>query len=98
MPLRRAVVCLMTFTVAACSSPADAVRTNEDAIAIAKAEWGVAFVAGRKLRSARENQTWVIQREWRAGDATEEAILIDARTGQAKRSSTTTGTVVWNRR
>lgn len=72
------------------------VRSEAQAIAIAKATWTDLDLRDRKLKVGLDEGDWVVQRERRAGEPTEEALIINAGTGAARRSSTGVTTVYLN--
>lgn len=92
LSLVAAAIVAMAF--GGCANSDDAVRSKEQALAIAKAEWGDTLVRDRALRVARYESDWIVTREWRAGDSSEESILVDAKSGLVSRSSVQTGTLV----
>ena len=81
-----------------CIRPGDVVRSKDRALSLARSKLGDALPADRKLETDCDEGTWVVQEEWRSGDATAEAIMIDARSGRVTRDSTKTETVLLNRR
>jgi len=79
---------LALLSLFACAERDEVVHTKQQAIELARAEWGQAFVGDRELEAERVDDMWGVSREWRSGDATEEAIFIEARTGALRRHST----------
>jgi uncharacterized membrane protein YkoI len=105
MRLRVIIPVAVSIVLTACSlrqedasARSDVVRSKEDAIKIAKSTWGSLDLRGRLLHADLDDGKWVVQRAWHRGDPTEEAVIIDARTGRAKRSSTEVTVLDLNRR
>ncbi len=102
MRLRPSMPLAILVVMAACSpgveTMRDVVRSKEEAIVVARSAWAGLDLRDRRLRAGAVEGKWVVQREWREGDPTEEAVIIDARTGQAERSSTVVRVMHLNRR
>jgi hypothetical protein len=99
LPLAAAVV-LVACSSASQNEPTkpDLVRSREDAIVIASSTWAELKLPDRPLRAGLDAGKWIVQRVWRVGDPTEEAVIIDAKTGRAERSSTEVMVTNLNRR
>ena len=99
----RELTLVLAATVAAmslggCSKSGELVRSRAAAISIARSEWGPTFVGDRKLHAGRYGGKWIVTRERRVGDASEESIFVDARSGQVTRSSVQTGDLILDRK
>ena len=80
--------------VGGCARTTDAAPSKAQAISIARAEWGADFIGDRKLRAERREGQWIVTRERRAGDPSEDSVFIDARSGRLRRSSVNSGDLV----
>lgn len=65
----------------------ETIKTKQQALSIAKTSWGEATVGDRRLKVSRGRNFWVVVREFRKGDPTQEALLISIATGEARPTS-----------